>query len=72
MQVAIKNIKNNEDKTISFQFFQRGVASRINHVREQDSQDGAIYSMEGIYLGTDRKRLPKGIYIIGGKKTIIP
>ena len=72
MQVAIKNIKKNEDKTISFQFFQSGVASGINHVREQDSQDGAIYSMEGIYLGTDRKRLPKGIYIIGGKKTVIP
>ena len=72
MQVAIKNIKKNEDKTISFQFFQRGVASGINHVREQDRQDGAIYSMEGIYLGTDRKRLPKGIYIIGGKKTVIP
>ena len=72
MQVAIKNIKKNEDKTMSFQFFQRGVASGINHVREQDSQDGAIYSMEGIYLGTDRKRLPKGIYIIGGKKTVIP
>ena len=72
MQVAIKNIKKNEDKTMSFQFFQRGVASGINHVREQDRQDGAIYSMEGIYLGTDRKRLPKGIYIIGGKKTVIP
>jgi M6 family metalloprotease-like protein len=72
MQVAIKNIKKNEDKTMSFQFFQRGVASGIKHVREQDSQDGAIYSMEGIYLGTDRKRLPKGIYIIGGKKTVIP
>ncbi|MBR2242472.1 MAG: M6 family metalloprotease domain-containing protein [Prevotella sp.] len=72
MQVAIKNIKKNEDKTISFQFFQRGVASGINHVREQDRLDGAIYSMEGIYLGTDRKRLPKGIYIIGGKKTVIP
>ena len=72
MQVAIKNIKKNEDKTMSFQFFQRGVASGINHVREQNSQDGAIYSMEGIYLGTDRKRLPKGIYIIGGKKTVIP
>ncbi|MBR6945852.1 MAG: M6 family metalloprotease domain-containing protein [Prevotella sp.] len=72
MQVAIKNIKKNEDKTISFQFFQRGVASGIKHVKEQDRLDGAIYSMEGIYLGTDRKRLPKGIYIIGGKKTIIP
>ena len=72
MQVAIKNIKKNEDKTMSFQFFQRGVASGIKHVREQDRQDGAIYSMEGIYLGTDRKRLPKGIYIIGGKKTVIP
>ena len=72
MQVAIKNIKKNEDKTMSFQFFQRGVASGIKHVREQDRLDGAIYSMEGIYLGTDRKRLPKGIYIIGGKKTVIP
>ena len=72
MQVAIKNIKKNEDKTMSFQFFQRGVASGIKHVKEQDRLNGAIYSMEGIYLGTDRKRLPKGIYIIGGKKTVIP
>ena len=48
MQVAIKNIKKNEDKTMSFQFFQRGVASGIKHVREQDRLDGAIYSMEGI------------------------
>ena len=72
MQVAIKNIKKNGDKSISFRFFQRSVASGIEPVREEVRQDDAIYSMEGIYLGTDRKRLRKGIYIIGGKKTAIP
>ncbi len=30
-----------------------------------------IYTPTGIYVGTDTKALPKGIYIVGGKKTIL-
>lgn len=30
----------------------------------------AIYSVDGVYMGTDLKALPKGVYIINGKKVI--
>ncbi|MBR5929340.1 MAG: M6 family metalloprotease domain-containing protein [Prevotella sp.] len=73
LQVAIKKIKKNEDNTISFQFFQRSnYPSGMHHVKVHSNQDNPIYSMEGIFLGTDKQRLPKGVYIIGGKKTVIP
>ena len=29
-----------------------------------------IYSLDGRYMGTDRNALPRGIYIIGGKKVV--
>lgn len=29
-----------------------------------------IYTINGTYVGTDKSALPKGIYIIGGKKYI--
>lgn len=30
-----------------------------------------IYTLSGIYMGTDRSRLPAGLYIIGGQKVLI-
>lgn len=30
----------------------------------------AIYSISGQYMGKDKNKLPKGIYIINGKKEI--
>lgn len=35
------------------------------------NQSVGIYTLYGQYLGTDTSRLPKGIYIINGKKTIL-
>lgn len=32
--------------------------------------DGRIYSLSGQYMGKDKAKLPKGVYIINGKKEI--
>ncbi len=32
--------------------------------------DKRIYSLDGRYIGTDMHALPRGIYIIGGKKIV--
>ena len=34
------------------------------------ADDGRIYTIDGRWAGTDMENLPKGIYIIGGKKVI--
>ncbi len=30
-----------------------------------------VYDLQGRYVGDDTKSLPKGIYIIGGKKVVV-
>lgn len=40
---------------------------------ENGNVDGDVYTLQGIYVGrdVDKSRLPKGIYIIDGKKTFV-
>ena len=40
---------------------------------ESANVDGDVYTLQGIYVGrdVDKNRLPKGIYIIDGKKTFV-
>lgn len=40
---------------------------------ESGNVDGDVYTLQGIYVGkdVDKSRLPKGIYIIDGKKTFV-
>ena len=71
LQVAIKHIKKKLDNTISFQFYQReGEPSGIRQVIKNTSQT-PIYSLQGVLMGTDPQVLPKGIYIIDGKKILV-
>ena len=71
LQVAIMNIRKNGNKTISFDFFQRaGEPSGIVPTRKEDALPTAIYSLQGVFLGNNLDNLPKGIYIIDGKKVI--
>lgn len=71
LQVAIKQITKNKDNTISFQFIQRSnYPSGIQQVTKNTSQTH-IYSLQGVYLGTDPHLLPKGFYIINGKKKLV-
>ncbi|MBD5224906.1 MAG: hypothetical protein HDS68_02925 [Bacteroidales bacterium] len=39
-----------------------------NIVREADNR---VFNLHGQYLGTSTDRLPRGIYVVGGKKTVI-
>ena len=32
-------------------------------------KDG-VYTLDGVYLGTNVENLPRGVYIVGGKKMI--
>lgn len=31
---------------------------------------GGVYTLDGVYLGTHVESLPRGVYIVGGKKII--
>lgn len=44
----------------------------INDIEQNNMQANSqrIYTINGTYVGTDKSALPKGIYIIGGKKYI--
>ena len=71
LQVAIMNIRKNGNKTISFDFFQRaGEPSGIVPTRKEDALPTAIYSLQGVFLGNNLNNLPRGIYIVDGKKVI--
>ena len=71
LQVAVMNIRKNGNKTISFDFFQRaGEPSGIVPTRKEDALPTAIYSLQGVFLGNNLNILPRGIYLIDGKKVI--
>ena len=70
---AIQKIKAHDDGTISFQFEdRRGAASGIRKIRTfSQPQEETIYSLQGIDLGTNQDRLPKGLYVRKGRKFVI-
>ena len=45
----------------------------IREIREKSQAEGAVYTLQGQYLGKDidLKKLPRGIYIVNGKKQVI-
>lgn len=45
----------------------------IRDIRSQSLAEGAVYTIQGQYLGKDidLKKLPRGIYIVNGKKQVI-
>lgn len=70
MNKEVKDITRNPDGTMSFKFFGNnasgidGISAGTRHA------DNRIYSIDGRYIGNDKKTLNKGIYIINGKKYI--
>lgn len=68
----IYNIRE-EDKTIYFDFM-RDYATSIEKLAADDASpaaDGRIYSIDGRFVGYDKHRLPKGIYIMNKKKFVV-
>lgn len=68
---ALKNIRyDTATGVVSFSYI-NDVATGIKAVTTGNkADDNRIFSIDGQYLGTDISSLPKGIYIIGGKKII--
>ena len=63
-------ITQNEDGSISFQFKNNNGSTGIRTLEAETGKSKAIYGINGQYLGTEWDKLPKGIYIINGKKII--
>lgn len=70
MNKPITDIQENTvDGTVIFKFM-GGIDNGISQLNVNEAPTH-IYSTDGRYLGTDRKKLAKGLYIIGKKKTTI-
>lgn len=61
-----------EDGTlVSFDYLGKKIPSAINSVMVNDKATDRIFNLNGMLMGTDKTRLPKGIYIINGKKIVL-
>ena len=71
---SVENITQNSDKTISFDFVasygDSGGPSAIQNISVKPRGDAPIYTIDGRYVGTDPNRLPRGLYILNGKKFV--
>lgn len=48
-----------------------GVTGIEHLVAPSQNEDAKIYTLGGSFVGTDTSQLPKGVYIIGGKKLVV-
>ena len=71
MSKPITKIAEAADGTITFKFMggsATGIDTAITDNRQKE--DNRIYSINGMYMGTDMDTLPKGLYIRNGRKII--
>ncbi len=55
----------------SFRFDMEGNGTdAIDSAADDDTTDGKVYNLQGIYLGDELQRLPAGVYVRGGKKAV--
>ena len=59
------------DFTHVYPFMTPAVTNRIGAVRAHSAADVAVFDLSGRRVATETARLSKGIYIIGGHKTVI-
>lgn len=60
------------DTPVNMKFYKAGSTSGIHDIRVESFDSDAVYNLQGVRIGTkaDMEHLPRGIYIIGGKKII--
>lgn len=58
-----------EGSTVKLTYKSSG-AGIADIVKDTQPNDNRIYNLQGSYVGTDLSRLPKGFYIVGGRKII--
>lgn len=56
---------------VSISLYYQGVADGINGVAGDSRVPAGVYSISGQYMGNSVEGLPKGVYIMGGKKLVI-
>lgn len=67
---ALKNITYDTASGIITFNYVHDVASGIVNIEQDKSSSHKIYTLDGRYVGQDLRVLPRGIYIIGGKKIV--
>ncbi len=67
---TITDITQNAGGTISFRFATSYGSGIDGVIADNINRSTSIYTLSGQYLGTDINALPKGIYVIGGKKVV--
>lgn len=76
MGKPITNITQNADGTMNFDFMGGSTTNVIDAINTvtighgSNNADKRIYTIDGCYVGDDATTLPKGLYIIGGKKVV--
>lgn len=67
---ALKNITYDTASGIITFNYVHDVASGIVNIEQDKASSHKIYTLDGRYVGQDLRVLPRGIYIIGGKKIV--
>ena len=80
MGKPVTEITRNDDGTVSFlvmggddnNVLDNSTATGIATLKTTDSKvaDRRVYSIDGRLLGTDINAMPKGLYIVGGRKVV--
>lgn len=69
MHKNITDITKNTDGSISFSF--SSTTTDITSATAHENSKNNYYNLKGMFMGTDAEKLPKGIYILNGKKVVI-
>lgn len=69
MHKNITDITKNTDGSISFSF--TSTTTDITSATAHDNSKNDYYNLKGMLMGADAQKLPKGIYILNGKKVVI-
>ena len=65
---ALQNIKYSNG-VVTFNYI-HDVAAGINDIRINMPADNRIFTVDGVYMGTNLNALPHGVYIINGRKIV--
>lgn len=65
---ALQNIKY-RNGVVTFNYI-HDVAAGINDIRINKPADNRIFTVDGVYMGTNLNALPHGVYIINGRKIV--
>ena len=65
---ALQNIKYSNG-VVTFNYI-HDVAAGINDIRINKPADNRIFTVDGVYMGTNLNALPHGVYIINGRKIV--